>query len=316
MLSPAPPFVSVIIPNYNHAPYLQQRIESVLAQTWSDFEIILLDDCSTDHSAAVLNGYRRHEKVSHVVLNEENSGSPFKQWARGIALARGEWVWIAESDDWCEPTLLHTLVDGIEPATSLAFCQSLTVRDNDVLWFSKPTRLATTQAGIEFVQEHMLRNNVIFNASMCIFRKKHYFAIGPEFTTYRFCGDWLFWISLAQHGNVFISGRFLNYFRKHEADVSGRAYQSGLGYIEYLRLLEHIESQYIIRTDQFTHLLLLKLQEMLYDSRLSTEGRQEAISLFYNRLGRGLRSTAALRILGKKKFVQILLTQPFTHFTV
>ncbi len=87
--------ISVIVPNYNHAPYLQQRIESILGQTYTDLELILLDDCSTDDSREVMEQYRQHPKVSHIIYNEKNGGIPFRQWDKGIELARGEWVWVA-----------------------------------------------------------------------------------------------------------------------------------------------------------------------------------------------------------------------------
>lgn len=76
------PTVSVIVPNYCHAPYLEQRIESILQQTFQDFELILLDDCSTDGSREILERYRNHPKVSGIFYNERNSGSPFKQWKK------------------------------------------------------------------------------------------------------------------------------------------------------------------------------------------------------------------------------------------
>src|ERR1700749_2948806 len=121
--------VSVIIPNYNHAQYLKQRIESVLGQTYTDFELIILDDCSTDNSREIIEAYRDHDKVSHLVFNKTNSGSTFNQWQKGIELAKGKYIWIAESDDWCEPTLLVTLVTALEDNEScvLAYVQSYVV---------------------------------------------------------------------------------------------------------------------------------------------------------------------------------------------
>src|SRR5882757_6677219 len=71
------PTVSVIVPNYNHARYLRKRIESVLGQTYQDFEVILLDDCSTDNSREVLVSHRDNPKV-RIDFNENNSGSVFK----------------------------------------------------------------------------------------------------------------------------------------------------------------------------------------------------------------------------------------------
>src|SRR5260370_20691240 len=95
------PTVSVIIPNYNHARYLRQRIESVLRQTYQDFEVILLDDCSTDDSRSILSSYAGDSRV-RMEFNEVNSGSTFKQWNKGVRLARVEYVWIAESDDYAD----------------------------------------------------------------------------------------------------------------------------------------------------------------------------------------------------------------------
>ena len=87
------PQVSVIVPNYNHAPYLRQRIDSILAQTYQDFELILLDDSSTDKSEEVLLSYKDHPKVISLIINKQNSGSTFKQWDKGIELAKGEYIW-------------------------------------------------------------------------------------------------------------------------------------------------------------------------------------------------------------------------------
>ena len=88
------PKVSVIIPNYNHAQFLEQRIQSVLDQTYQDFEIIYLDDASTDNSNEVFAKFANNSRI-RAIYNQTNSGSPFKQWNKGIRLAQGEYVWIA-----------------------------------------------------------------------------------------------------------------------------------------------------------------------------------------------------------------------------
>ena len=64
------PLVSIIIPNYNHALYLKERLDSIFNQTFQDFEVILLDDCSTDTSREVLAEYAKKDKVSHCIFNE------------------------------------------------------------------------------------------------------------------------------------------------------------------------------------------------------------------------------------------------------
>ena len=107
------PKVSVIIPNYNHARFLRQRIESVLGQTYQDFEVILLDDCSTDESRSIISEYAKNPRV-RIEFNETNSGSTFKQWNKGVRLARGEYVWMAESDDYADERLLERLVKVLD----------------------------------------------------------------------------------------------------------------------------------------------------------------------------------------------------------
>src|SRR5690554_2065895 len=111
--------VSVIIPSYNHCAFLEERLVSVFNQTYQDFEVILLDDASTDTSQELLKAYANHPKVSHVIFNTANSGSVFKQWIRGIELAIGEYIWIAESDDFAESTFLEATVGVLDEKDNL-----------------------------------------------------------------------------------------------------------------------------------------------------------------------------------------------------
>ena len=81
------PLVSIVVPNYNHGKYLKERLNSIFNQTYSNYEVILLDDFSTDSSKKILSEYSENPKVSQCVLNETNSGNIFIQWNKGIALA-------------------------------------------------------------------------------------------------------------------------------------------------------------------------------------------------------------------------------------
>src|SRR5260370_33694300 len=126
--------VSVIVPNYNHARYLHKRIDSVLGQTYQDFELILLDDCSTDHSRDILSPYGTNPRV-RIEFNEKNSGSTFKQWNKGVRMANGKYIWIAESDDYADKRLLERLVETLEGNEKMvfAFCRSWRVTEDDQL---------------------------------------------------------------------------------------------------------------------------------------------------------------------------------------
>lgn len=137
------PKVSVIVSNYNHSAYLKERIDSILNQTYQDFELIILDDCSTDNSMSIIESYRNNSHVTHVVQNEQNSGSPFLQWHKGIALAQGEYIWIAESDDAAHPQFQSTLVGQLvcHPEAVLAYSHSLWVDEKGETVNDKKHRL-------------------------------------------------------------------------------------------------------------------------------------------------------------------------------
>src|SRR5690349_436939 len=130
----AQPKMSVIIPNYNHAGFLRQRIESVFSQTLQAYEVILLDDCSTDNSKTILQSYASHPLVSHLVINEINTGNPFRQWEKGVQMASGVWLWIAESDDYSDFRFLETLTKAIDahPTAGLVYCDSYIVKGDQV----------------------------------------------------------------------------------------------------------------------------------------------------------------------------------------
>ena len=119
--------VSIIVPGYNHAPFLQQRLHSILAQTCTDYELILLDDASTDGSDDILRAFAATHPEARLVINTENSGSAFRQWAKGLAMATGRYVWIAESDDAAHPDFLQTMVELLqqEPELVMAYSASL-----------------------------------------------------------------------------------------------------------------------------------------------------------------------------------------------
>lgn len=236
------PRVSVIIPNYNHASFLKERIDSVLAQDYKDFEIILLDDCSTDESKEILESYANHPQCTHVIINEKNSGSPFVQWTKGIALAKGEYIWIAESDDVAATQLLGTLVAEMEKNcnTVIAFAQSRLIdKNNKPLsygWNNSNSHDVNYYNGHQFVLDKMLTSNYIYNASMAIFRKSAYRLIDTDYQHYGYCGDWVFWIELCLKGDVVEVCRVLNSYRQHKGQTTQASLKNGkkweeMGYV-------------------------------------------------------------------------------------
>jgi glycosyltransferase involved in cell wall biosynthesis len=223
------PKVSVIIPNYNHAAYLEQRIATVLAQTFQDFELILLDDCSTDGSAELVKQYANHPKVTATVVNAKNSGSPFKQWNRGVALASGRFIWIAESDDFADERLLATLVAAIEQADGIgiAFCHSWNVDETGKVngdlhaWYQRIDprhwQASYVNKGTEEIGRYLIHKNALLNVSAVLFRKEVFVAAGQAPEDMYYCGDWLTWVRMLLTADVAYVAQPLNYFRNHGA---------------------------------------------------------------------------------------------------
>jgi len=237
-VSPIKMKVSVILPNYNHEPFLKRRVDTILYQTFQDFELIILDDCSTDNSRSIIETYRHHQKVSGIYYNTKNSGSSFKQWNKGIGLAKGEWVWIAESDDWCENNFLHELIVGVQANdnTVLAFAQSYCMDDNGNIKWKSEYNGETFVNGKQFFKERLVYGCTLFNASMAIFKRDAGLRVPQHFATFKQCGDWYFWIHIVQYGNVFISNKLLNYYRNTEQSLTAKQYATGYNFIEEVNM--------------------------------------------------------------------------------
>ncbi len=239
---------TVIIPNYCHAPYLPERIESVLNQTRQDFEVIILDDCSQDNSREVIEQYRNHPKVSHIIYNEQNTGSPFKQWQKGFALAQGEYIWIAESDDVADKAFLEVCAGALDQSPSRVLAYT------DFLHIDKASRpiggsclardLGCKEApykdfSAKAFTQRMLFQNYVTNASMALFRKC---ALPQEayYADFRYVGDWLFWIEVARRGETRFINRPLDHFRQHGENTTQKSQKGGANIQEALKLYDYI----------------------------------------------------------------------------
>jgi glycosyltransferase involved in cell wall biosynthesis len=256
--------VSVIVPNYNHAPYLHQRIESILNQTYQDYELILLDDCSTDNSRAILLEYQNHPKVSNIVFNDENGGNTFKQWHKGIELAKGKYIWLAESDDWADSSFLEILVNQIESTIVLAFCQSFRIDKNGNIVSEKIlSDEIIIKDGKSFIVHELTTGNAIYNASMCIFKKSAYIEVSRErYDKMKYCGDWFLWSLLCEQGDVVELKKQLNYFRQHDKNVSGSAERNGLTIFEGFNIFLY-NRKYVTSTLQYLKMLIIWAQKWI-----------------------------------------------------
>lgn len=291
------PSVSIIVPNYNHEKFLPQRLESIFNQTYRDFEVIILDDCSTDNSLEVLKKYTSHPKVSHFIINKQNSASPFKQWKKGIDLAKGKYIWIAESDDWASTLFLEKTVAQIEKDIQIGMvgCDSNTIMENIYGYDYKPyvfnvkTKPIASEGtalrynGVTFVRENMLGKTVIRNASAVLFRKS--LAKGfTDFTKFKQSGDTVFWINLIVQADIILLREKLNYHRRHQSALTIKNIDSNINiFIDAYNVLSFTQKKIFIPSNLLERArkkLFTRMMDKISNPKIKI-GLKDAFSLLY-----------------------------------
>ena len=269
------PLVSIVVPAYNHEKYLDQRLETIFGQSYSNIEVILLDDGSSDDSADVLRKWAlRYPQCSRLSVNDVNSGSPFRQWAKGLELATGDLIWIAESDDFSSPTFLEKIVPAFaNPAVNLAFgfteftdeagCPgSWGLRDylpelGPDFWDQDCVNTAHN-----FVRLIWSRRNLIPNVSGLVFRPRSALSLfnNPQWNSMRVCGDWWFYLYLARGGMVAYCSEAINFYRQHPSNTSVSEHKSQRYVDEHLVLAEQTLGMYSL-DDNDCHALREELKD-------------------------------------------------------
>lgn len=124
------PLVSICIPTYNGASYLEACLDSALAQTFPDFEVLIVDDQSTDQSYQIAQAYATRDPRIRVVRNKHNLGL-VGNWNQCILLAQGEWVKFLFQDDILEPNCIERMFAVCGPNTSMVVCKRNIIFEDD-----------------------------------------------------------------------------------------------------------------------------------------------------------------------------------------
>lgn len=223
------PKISIIVPNYNHSRFLPERLQSILAQTYQDFELIILDDASTDNSLEVISECLA-DAPHRLFVNETNSGSAFRQWALGMTYAIGDLIWLAESDDVADPLFLETLLPLFDDlSVGLAYSQSSYIDESSQVigsakaWSDDLSPSLWSGSfrvdGKFLLASYLLVKNIIPNASAVLFRRTLFEDVARLHPRLRLVGDWILWATIASQAAVCFVSTSLNQFRSHNANV-------------------------------------------------------------------------------------------------
>jgi glycosyltransferase involved in cell wall biosynthesis len=130
------PIISIIVPIYNVEKYLHRCIDSILAQTFTDFECILIDDGSPDNCPAICDEYAAKDSRI-VVIHQKNAGVSAARNA-GLNIARGEWIGFVDSDDWCDTGMFQFLHENaVKHNADVSICGIKYVNGNTVIQTKK-----------------------------------------------------------------------------------------------------------------------------------------------------------------------------------
>ncbi|KGF71909.1 hypothetical protein DO97_14515 [Neosynechococcus sphagnicola sy1] len=277
------PKVSILIPNYNHARYLPERLDSILNQTYKNYEIIILDDCSKDNSRDVIEKYHSlYPSKIQYLFNKINSGSVFKQWEKGLSLATCELVWICESDDSCDPDFLEKLVKFFaDPSIMVAFGR-IQFMDEDSVEFSglddyresafpgiwKDVNIATSN---HWFNGAFGIRNVIANVGGCVFRNQ---ILPPEIWSaaaeYKVCADWFLYAVLAGGGRIAYEPTAKSYFRQHSANTSVTSFASEKYFREHFRVAKFLRNYHGISENSLFRFYALLADHYKHSFKKST----------------------------------------------
>lgn len=223
------PEVSIVFTSYNHKEYLCQALDSLLAQTFTNFELIIIDDCSTDDSQVVLSEYAQKDSRIRLTLNKKNSGSYVHSTNQGAALCTAPYIIFAQCDDWAESTQLEKLVNAIEHYdVGVVFsCSNLVDENGQLLGVDydvreRSFRKVFNKDGVlsrEDARHFFFNSCIIPNLSAALFKRSLYTELGGLSKNYKVLADWDFWLRATTICDFFYIREPLNNFRQHRTTI-------------------------------------------------------------------------------------------------
>lgn len=206
----AEPIVTVFIPCYNAERFISETIEGILAQTCQDFEILIIDDGSTDNSRGIIEAYAQKDARIRALYNRGNKGVGYTR-NRGIREARGKYLAVMDADDIAAPNRLEKEIQYLEKHKSVgAVSGCMYMMDERGKKLGKSPQIAY---GAQDVRAHMFFVNVIANsASMYRLDVVRKYNIKYK-DDYHGVEDYMFWCELLNHTQIVVLDEYFVYYR-------------------------------------------------------------------------------------------------------
>jgi glycosyltransferase involved in cell wall biosynthesis len=275
--------VSIVLCSYNGEKYISDQVESILNQTYSNFELIISDDCSSDTTVSILRRYEKLDSRVKVIENSMNVGLA-KNFERGLMMATGEYIAMSDQDDYWLPTKIESQTSYLEQheGVGLIFHDSLIVEHD----LKESSGSFLEKIGIRRVLLNYIRNNWSINIKFllnenCVqgatmfFRSdlKKYLIPIPE--NVPFVDVWVSLVTVAVSRITYVDEMLIKY-RQHNSNTIGASARGLKFYIERLKS-RRFAQEYLINGRNYA----LILNEIL---RRGLIKRADDVSLIIGRL--------------------------------
>lgn len=203
--------VSVIIPSYNHASYIEESVKSVWNQTYQNIELLVVDDGSSDTSVSIIRELEKNSPIPMRVVAKENEGL-CRTLNKALEEVSGDYICVLASDDVMLPEKTEIQVGFMEVNTDITMCcgHYIVMTENDEISFEN-------KIGEITFRELLSRNRIA--AVTCMLRRADLLKLGG-YDEQSYIEDWDLWLRISNKGKIYCINHTLAKYRQHESNAS------------------------------------------------------------------------------------------------
>lgn len=214
------PFLSVTVLNYNYGHYLRACLDSILNQTLGDFEVILINDCSTDNSLEVIQPYLSDPRIR--LINHEVNKGFVASLREGCELSRGQYISVISADDYAyDKTAFETAYQVLKQDSEIVLFYSAWGEADDtgeIHYTRRATDHDYVAEGSVEIRSQLLTSNILHSGT--IVKRDAYHKVGGYDQRCRFAVDNNLWLAICAAGKVAYVNKFLYVYRAHNSNMS------------------------------------------------------------------------------------------------
>ena len=251
------PTVTVCIPVFNGEKFIEKTIKSVLQQSYTDYELLIIDNCSTDKTINIVNSFS--DARINLIKNNQNIGL-IGNWNRCLEYSKGKYIQFLCADDYLAKNCLEKKIEVFNKYSNicLVFNSSYIIDANDeIIMKRRPFLNDRLFDGKKIAYKSFIKRNLFGEPSNVMFKKDLIKEIGYFDSKLCYSVDWDYWIKISTKGKVYFINDYLMYYRVISNSITGKLLK------EKKKLLED-DNQFITNCNQNKNLNLSAIDTILH----------------------------------------------------